>query len=115
MGGFRGGDEPFGLCKQHRRLVALQLGNGHGVHQSFAHGMADQRGHPVVTQATGMDRRRDIGMAQAVHGQQRGHHGDIPGIIGKDAAGHLGTRRRFDGDNVRIMSAGDLVGHEREA
>ena len=58
VAGLRGGDEALGPGPEHGRLVALELVVGPRREQPLDDGLADQRGHAVVAQPAGVDRRR---------------------------------------------------------
>ncbi len=61
-----------------------------------------------------MDGRRHEAVAERVHPHQRGHHARVAEVVGVDATGQAGRRRRLDRDHPQVLRlAGQLVGQER--
>ena len=64
--------------------------------------------HAVVPEPAGMDAFGYKGVAQGVHGQQRGHLDRVAEVIGKRAPGHGGAGGGFNTDDVDVLAV-DLV------
>ena len=74
----------------------------------------DQRRHPVVAQAAGVDRVRDEVVAQRVHLHQRRHARRVAEVVGVRASRQRRARGRLDGADHRVHPAGQLLAQERE-
>ena len=70
--GLGGGDDSLGAGEQDRRLEHARLRQGPRLEEPLVDQGAHQRRAAVVTQAAGVDSRRDEAMAQSVHLDQAG-------------------------------------------
>lgn len=70
MGGFRGRYKTFGRSKLERSLKNSVLRAGHRLDQLEVREMRKDRCRSVITQPTGMNPRRDKGVAQSEHFHQ---------------------------------------------
>ena len=91
--------DPLGARKQHAGLKARVLMIGARLDEAEFLAMADQRRHPVIAQAAGMETRRDERGPQRVHLDQRRQMSRVPEIEGVFAAGQRRTGRWLDRDD----------------
>src|SRR5512136_1174783 len=69
----------------------------------------------MVTEASGMDGRRDEVVAEREHLQKRGQSGNVAKVIGIEPLGKRRARGWFDADQVDVLVlSGHLVPRERE-
>ncbi len=89
------------------------LGDRHRLDELLVVERADQRRHPVIPEATGVNRRRDERVAQGVHLHQRGGARRVPEVVAVLPLGQTGARRRFHRHDPEVRRLpGQLVLHE---
>ena len=89
--GFRRRDDSLGAREGEPGLERLALRHGNGLDQPLMMKLRDQRRVAVVTQAAGVDSRRNEIAPQRVHQHQRRQAGAVARIVGVMPAGERGT------------------------
>ena len=109
----RSGDDALGLGEEDAGLEGLRLVQVDGLHEAVLHELGHDDAGTVVAESAGMDGGGLEGMAEGVHGQERGHAGLVAEVILELAAGQLGAAGRFGGDEAGLLAVLDVVAHER--
>ena len=75
--------------------------------------MGDERRHPVVAEAAGVDARRNEVVAERVHGDERRELARVSEVVGKRSTGERRARGRLAREDLDVTPA-DLLAEERE-
>ena len=115
MGRFGAGDDPFGASELNRLCEGLGLMKRFCLDDSLFGEQRDQRGHPVISETSSMNRIRNEVMAERVHLEQWSHPDGVPKVVLVATSGDRRGGSRLDRPDDRVHLPGKLLTDEREA
>src|SRR6266480_2359960 len=99
----------------HGGMEGAHLGHGDRLDDLLVVELADQGRHAVVAEAPRVQRRRDEGVTERVHLDERREADRVAEVVDVLALREARTGARLDGDDAELLAlAGELVGEERE-
>ena len=114
MAGLGSRDDAFGFGEQASGLECIGLIVCDRGAEPFVVGGGDERSHTVVSEASGMDALGDELASESVHHEERGHASGVSVVVPELSLGERRSGLGFDGDDLGLGLASDLLPHHRE-